>query len=216
MSCDNFTINKKHKLNLHRHIYIYIKLDNRIYLYTCNYVFIYSKCKFKVGLYWIIRNVIIYSKYALKCSVLEVTYYIFLQYTFLPVHSSLTYKSHMSDKPSLKILVSAINLQAYQITLLDNIRGVFWVLWRSSRERPENILGCPESTYQGRPLNVRLGRPQDGQIGSLEDFLGTLERYVFWTSWGPIFASLGCTMSLHPELVFTLWIVDGRKIASTK
>ena len=30
----------------------------------------------------------------------------------------------MRDTPDLKILVSAINLQAYQITLLDRIRGV--------------------------------------------------------------------------------------------
>ena len=30
----------------------------------------------------------------------------------------------MRDKPNRKILVSAINLQAWQITLLDNIRGI--------------------------------------------------------------------------------------------
>ena len=74
-----------------------------------------------------------------------------------------------------------------------------WVLWRSSRGRPENIWGRPESTPKGLPMNVGLrrpldvisgcpqdvrkgrsrdvrpGRPQDGQIGSLVDVLGTLE-----------------------------------------
>ena len=48
----------------------------------------------------------IYCKYAWKFSVFEIIYYIFLYYTFLPIYSSLTYKRHMSDTPSLKILVS--------------------------------------------------------------------------------------------------------------
>ena len=72
--------------------------------------------------------------------------------------------------------------------------------------------GCPESTSQGRPMNVRLGRLldvisvrrqdvtlerpwenrsgrlRDGQIGSLGDALGTLEWDVLETTWGPIFA----------------------------
>ena len=54
--------------------------------------------------------------------------------------------------------------------------------------------GRRKTTSQGRPLDVRLGRPQDvisrrlrdvrsrrppdGQIGSLGDILGTLERDV--------------------------------------
>ena len=46
----------------------------------------------------------------------------FCNILFLPIHSSLTYKRHMTDTPSLK--VSAINLQACQITLLDSIRSV--------------------------------------------------------------------------------------------
>ena len=41
-------------------------------------IFIYSKCKFNVDLYWIIKNVIIYCKYALKFSIFEVIYYIIL------------------------------------------------------------------------------------------------------------------------------------------
>ena len=41
----------------------------------------------------------------------------------------------------------------------------------------------------GRPWKFRSGRPRDGQIGSLGDFLGTLEGDVLRTSWGPIFAS---------------------------
>ena len=73
------------------------------------------------------------------------------------------------------------------------------IILRSSRRRPE-------STFQGRPLNVRLGRPKDVisghpqdvrlgrpwdarsgrprdvQIGSLEDVLGTLEGNVFGTN----------------------------------
>ena len=61
----------------------------------------------------------------------------------------------------------------------------------------------PESTYQGHPLNVRLGRPldiisrgpldfrsgrpQDSQIEYLGDALGTLEGDVGGTSWRPTF-----------------------------
>ena len=104
------------------YIYIYIKLENRIYSYTI----IYS-CIVNVNLMLIcieLSEFIIYCKYAWKFSVFEVIYYIFLYYTFLPIHSSLTYKRHMRDTPSLKILVSAIKLWACQITLLDSIRGM--------------------------------------------------------------------------------------------
>ena len=31
-------------------------------------------------------------------------------YIYIPFHSSLTYKRHMTDKPNLKIFVTAINL----------------------------------------------------------------------------------------------------------
>ena len=62
------------------------------YIFIYNYIFIYSKCKFNVDLYRIIKNVIIYCKYVLKFSVFEVIYFIFLYYAFLPIHSSLTYK----------------------------------------------------------------------------------------------------------------------------
>ena len=74
-----------------------------------------------------------------------------------------------------------------------------WVLSRSSRGRPENILGMSRINVPGRPLNVRLrrpldvilgrpqdvrlqcprdvrsGRPRDGQIGSSGVVLRTLE-----------------------------------------
>ena len=61
-----------------------------------------------------------------------------------------------------------------------------WVLSRSSR-------GRPESTSQGRPLNVRLRRPRDGQIGSLGDVLGTLEGDVLGTN----ICRLGCHWNLQ-------------------
>ena len=64
--------------------------------------------------------------------------------------------------------------------------------------------GRPISTFQVRPLEVRLGRPQDsiskrpqnvrwghhcdGQIRSLVDVLRTSEWDVLGTSWQPIFA----------------------------
>ena len=48
-------------------------------------------------------------------------------------------------------------------------------------ERPVGIIS-------GRPQDVRLRHPQDGQIGSLRDVLGRLEGDVLRTSWGPIFA----------------------------
>ena len=43
-----------------------------------NYIFTYHKYKFNVNLYLIIKNVIIYWKYALQLFVFEVTYYLFL------------------------------------------------------------------------------------------------------------------------------------------
>ena len=49
----------------------------------------------------------------------------FLQHNFFPIHSSfLTYKGHMRDTPSQKILVSEIDLQLYQ-ALLDSTGGIF-------------------------------------------------------------------------------------------
>ena len=79
-----------------------------------------------------------------------------------------------------------------------------WLLWRSSRGRPENALGTsrinlPGTSFarhikasldviSGCPQDVRWGHPRDGQIGSLGDILGTLEASVLGTSWGSIFA----------------------------
>ena len=40
----------------------------------------------------------------------------------------------------------------------------------------------------GHPVNVRSGRPQDGQIGSLGDVLETLKTENLGKSWGLIFA----------------------------
>ena len=51
----------------------------------------------------------------------------------------------------------------------------------------EVILGRPQDFRLGRPWDVR-SCPQDSQIGSLEDVLGTLEGDVLGTSLGPIFA----------------------------
>ena len=50
------------------------------------------------------------------------------------------------------------------------------------------ISGRHQDISLGHPQNVRLGRPRDGQIESLGDVLGMLERDVLGTSWGPIFA----------------------------
>ena len=89
-----------------------------------------------------------------------------------------------------------------------NLDMQVWVLSRSSRGRPENVLGTIRinlpgtslerqiktspgrhfRTSSGRPRDVRSGRPRDGQIGSLGDVLWTLEGDVLGTSWGPIFA----------------------------
>ena len=59
----------------------------------------------------------------------------------------------------------------------------------TSQGRPLDIrLGRPFNLISGRRQEVRLGRPRDAEIGSLGDFLGTLEVDVFGTSWGPILA----------------------------
>ena len=43
----------------------------------------------------------------------------------MAIHSSLTFKGHRTNTPSLKTLVSAADLQACQLTLLDSIGAVF-------------------------------------------------------------------------------------------
>ena len=66
-------------------IIIYIKLDNRMYSSTIRY-----SCTVNVDLMLIcveLSKLIIYCKYARKFLVFEVIYYIFLYYTFLPIHS---------------------------------------------------------------------------------------------------------------------------------
>ena len=95
-------------------------------------------------------------------------------------------------------------------------------LWRSSR-------GRPESTSQGRPLNVRLrrpldvisgrpqdvrlrrprevrsGRPRDDQIGSLGDVLETLEGDALGTNicrLGYLFAAI---LRLRKQLLIDPW-----------
>ena len=86
------------------------------------------------------------------------------------------------------------------------------VFSRSSRGRPQNVLGTfqinlpgtslgrqirtsldvisrrPQDVRLGRPGGVSSGRPRDGQIGSLGDVLITLDGDVLGMSWGPIFA----------------------------
>ena len=73
----------------------------------------------------------------------------------------------------------------------------FLILGCPSLERPLNVrLGrsldviseLPQDVRLRRPRNLRSGPPHDGQIGSLEDVLGTLEGDVLGTSWEPIFA----------------------------
>ena len=55
--------------------------------------------------------------------------------------------------------------------------------------RPHDvILRRPQDVESRRPQDVSSERPWDGQIGSLEDVLGMLERDVLGTSWGLIFA----------------------------
>ena len=60
-------------------------------LHICQieYILKYSKCKFIVELYWIIKNMnylLFYCKYTLNFSLLVVMYFIFLLYNFLPIH----------------------------------------------------------------------------------------------------------------------------------
>ena len=53
-------------------IYIYTSSWVIGYIFIYNYMFTHSICKFSVDLYWIIRNAIIYCKYAWKFSVFKV------------------------------------------------------------------------------------------------------------------------------------------------
>ena len=50
-------------------------------------------------------------------------------------------------------------------------------------------MGRPLDVITRRSQDVRSGRLRDGQIGSLEDVLGMLERDILGTSWGPTFTS---------------------------
>ena len=52
----------------------------------------------------------------------------------------------------------------------------------------------------GYPRDVSSGSPRDGQIGSLEDVLGTLEGDVLGTSCGPIFAGWDDSLAIEKRL----------------
>ena len=73
---------------------------------------------------------------------------------------------------------------------LRDVQIMSWGLPESTCQgRALNVkLGCSLNVISGRLLDVRLRHPQDGQIGSLGDVMGTLEGDVLGTSWGPIFA----------------------------
>ena len=59
----------------------------------------------------------------------------------------------------------------------------------TSQRRPVDVkLGLPLDVISELPQDVRSGRPWAVQMGSLGNVLGTLQRYVLGTSWGPIFA----------------------------
>ena len=85
--------------------------------------------------------------------------------------------------------------------------------------------GCPKSTFQERPFDMRLGRPQDailrrpqdvrserpwdvssgrllkGQKGSLGNFLRTLEGSILGMSWGPVFAGLDVIHVIRQDIL---------------
>ena len=132
MCCDYVAINKKHNVYIYIYIYISIynisityniyniyniyiyiciKLDNTRYLYTNIYSYTVNVNLMLICIELLeIWSVIVNMPENWKFSVFEVIYYIFLQYSFLSIHSSLTYKRYMRDTPSLKILLSAIKL----------------------------------------------------------------------------------------------------------
>ena len=112
-------------------------------------------------------------------------------------------------------------LKCFKIDLINRIsseRNVKQNFGTSKFARSEGSLGdvlrtswgLPESTFQWRPLNerlgrsldvisgrsqdVRLGRPPDGQIGSLGEVLGTFEGDG--KSWWPIFAGWDVTFQI--------------------
>ena len=98
-------------------------------------------------------------------------------------------------------LVNRINSER---KVKQNLDIKVWVLWRSSRGHPENVLGTSQINFPGKSHGRHFrtspghqfgtsperqtGTFRDGQIESLGDVLGMLERDVLGTSWGPIFA----------------------------
>ena len=77
----------------------------------------------------------------------------------------------------------------FETSQFERFEGPVGDVLRTSWRRPESISqGRPLKATLGRPQGIRLERPRDGQIGSLEDVLGTLEWDVLGTPWGPIFA----------------------------
>ena len=95
------------------YLYIYINLDNRIHSYTTIYSYTVNVSLMLICIE--LSELIIFCKYTWKFSVLEVMYYIFLFYNFLPINFSSTCKIHMRDTPSLEILVR------HAISMTNNI-----------------------------------------------------------------------------------------------
>ena len=142
----------------------HIKLDNRIYSYTIIYSYT-VKCKFNFDLYWIIRIDHLLEIYR-KIFGIEVIYYIFLYYTFLPIHSSLTCKRHMRGENVLG--TNRINLPG--TSLECRIRTSPKRHFRTSFGRqigtsPGRKFGTSPGRsnriFRGRPGEVGGGRPGD-------------------------------------------------------
>ena len=114
----------------------------------------------------------------------------------MPIHSSfLTYQGRMRDTPSLKILVSAIDLSTCQITLLDSIRGVFKT--HSLISQKSSILEirlCSKHTLNTELLLYRYGQSNKFRKlkSSIQEMASLYPKDVFLRS------SRGCQIGTSP------------------
>ena len=97
--------------------------------------------------------------------------------------------NRISSKRKVKFFFGTSKCEYSEGPLRDVLRMSWGHPESTSQGRSLNVrLRRPLDDRLGRPWDVRLGRPRDDQIGYLGDVLGTLERNVPRTSWGPIFA----------------------------
>ena len=97
--------------------------------------------------------------------------------------------NRINSERKVKRKFGTFKFEYFEVPLGDVLRTSYGRLESTSQGHPLKVrIGRPLDVISEYLRDIRSGRPWDGQIGSLWDVLGTLEGNVLGTSLGPIFA----------------------------